>query len=84
MASFNSTQLKQFQVKLPSLAEQVRIVSVICNLFNIENQAKTSAESVLTQMDIIKKSILACAFRGELETNDLMEESAVTLLKTIL
>ena len=44
-------------------------------------QAKEAAEGVLEQIDLIKKSILARAFRGELGTNDPSEESAVELLK---
>lgn len=50
-----------------------------------EQQSKEAAEAVLDQIDLMKKSILARAFRGELGTNDPSEESAVELLKrTIL
>ena len=38
-------------------------------------QAKAAAESVLDQIDTMKKVILARAFRGELGTNDPTEES---------
>ena len=47
-------------------------------------QAKEAAESVISQIDEMKKSILARAFRGELGTNDPAEESAVELLKSVL
>ena len=47
-------------------------------------KAKEAAEGVLEQIDLIKKAILARAFRGELGTNDPTEESAVELLKTIM
>lgn len=54
-------------------------------LFFQEQHAKEAAEAVLEQIDLMKKSILARAFRGELGTNDPSEESAVELLKrTIL
>jgi type I restriction enzyme S subunit len=33
---------------------------------------------------VLKKSILACSFRGDLGTNDPTEESALELLKRIL
>lgn len=49
-----------------------------------EHQAKEAAEVVLDQIDLMKKSILARAFRGELGTNDPSEESAVELLKRVL
>ena len=39
---------------------------------------------MLERIDLIKKSILARAFRGELGTNDPSEESAVELLKQCL
>ena len=48
-----------------------------------EQQAKSAAEAVLTQIDTMKKSILARAFRGELGTNDPAEESAAELIKSI-
>ena len=46
--------------------------------------AKEAAEAVLEQIDLMKKSILARAFRGELGTNDPAEESAVELVKDII
>jgi type I restriction enzyme S subunit len=39
---------------------------------------------VLEKIDLLKKSILARAFRGELGTNDPTEESALELLKRVL
>lgn len=81
LASINSTQLKVFPVKLPSLAEQIEIVSTITNLLDLERQAKEAAEAVLSQIDTMKKAILARAFRGELGTNDPKEEWAGELLK---
>ena len=39
---------------------------------------------MLEKIDLLKKSILARAFRGELGTNDPAEESAVELLKAVL
>ena len=58
-----------------------KIVSVIQKLLSKEQQAKEAAEAILDQIDLMKKSILARAFRGELGTNDPSEESAVELLK---
>ena len=76
--------IKEFVIPIPSIEEQERIVSVLDRLFIKEQQAKESAESVLDQIDTMKKSILARAFRGELGTNDIQDESAVELLKRVL
>lgn len=81
LASINSTQLKGFPVLIPALEEQVQIVSHIDDLLAKEQQAKEAAEGVLEQIDLIKKAILARAFRGELGTNDPTEESAQELMK---
>ena len=69
---------------IPSVVEQSRIVRILDALLAKEQQAKEAAEGVLEQIDLIKKAILARAFRGELGTNDPTEESAVELLKTIM
>ena len=71
-------------VPLPTLPEQEEIVSILDNLLNKEQQAKETAEAVLDQIEAMKKSILARAFRGELGTNDPAEESAEALLKQAL
>lgn len=66
-----------------SEGEQSAIVCILSALFAKEQQAKETAEGVLEQIDLIKKAILARAFRGELGTNNPSEESAVELLKQI-
>lgn len=76
--------MKELQLPIPSFDEQKEIVRILDDLLTKEQQAKEAAESVLEQIDLIKKSILARAFRGELGTNDPTEESAVELLKDIL
>lgn len=81
LASINSTQLKNFPVLIPSMMEQEVIIRLLDSSLEKEQQTKNIAESVLDQIDLMKKSILARAFRGELGTNDPSEESAVGLLK---
>lgn len=71
-------------VPTPCLNEQFEIVHILDDLFSKEQQTKEAAEVVLDQIDLMKKSILARAFRGELGTNDPSEESAVELLKEII
>lgn len=84
LASINSTQLKNFPVLIPSMMEQEVIIRLLDSSLEKEQQTKNIAESVLDQIDLMKKSILARAFRGELGTNDPSEESAVELLKQII
>lgn len=84
-SNINAKKIGAYSFNVPSIPEQEKIVSVIQKLLSKEQQAKEAAEAVLDQIDLMKKSILACAFRGELGTNDPSEESAVELLKrTIL
>jgi type I restriction enzyme S subunit len=71
-------------VPIPCLNEQFEIVHILDDLFSKEQQSKEVAEAVLDKIELMKKSILARAFRGELGTNDPNEESAVELLKQII
>ena len=73
--------MENYPLDLPSVPEQIEIVRILDDLLAKEQQAKETAEAVLDQIDLIKKSILARAFRGELGTNDPAEESAVELVK---
>ena len=84
LASINSAQLKNFPVLIPPMAEQQEIVSIISSLIAKEQKVKEIAKLVLAQIDLVKKSILSRAFRGELGTNDPAEASSVELLKQIL
>ena len=76
--------VKEKVIPLPKLDEQVEIIRILDALLAKEQQAKEAAEGVLEQINLIKKAILARAFRGELGTNDPSEESAVELLKVIV
>ncbi len=82
--NINSKELGAILINLPSFSEQAEIVRILDNLLAKEQLAKEAAERVLEQIDLIKKAILARAFRGELGTNDPGEESAVELLKQVL
>lgn len=76
--------LRAMTIPHPKIAEQVEIVRILDGFFAREQSAKEAAEAALDQIDLMKKSILARAFRGELGTNDPNEESAVELLKQII
>lgn len=76
--------IRSLELLIPTREEQDEVVYILDNLLANEQQAKDAAEGVLEQIDLIKKAILARAFRGELGTNDPSEESAVELLKQVL
>lgn len=84
ISSLSAKDLLSIKVLLPTLLEQTEIVRILDDLLAKEQEAKEAAEAVLEQIDLIKKSILARAFRGELGTNDPAEESAVELVKEII
>lgn len=82
--NLSAGKVKTIPLAFASLDEQIEIVRILDDLLVKEQQAKEAAEGVLDQIDLIKKAILARAFRGELGTNDPSEESAVELLKVIV
>ena len=83
-SNINAKKIGAYSFNVPSIPEQEKIVSVIQKLLSKEQQSKAAAEIVLDQIDLMKKSILARAFRGELGTNDPREESAVELLRQVI
>lgn len=80
------TQAKMNNIKifLPTLPEQHEIVRLIDDLLARERKAQQAAEQALASIDLMKKSILARAFRGELGTNKASEASALELLQQVL
>lgn len=76
--------LRKLIVKCPILPEQHEIVRLIDDLLARERKAQQAAEQALASIDLMKKSILARAFRGELGTNKASEASALEILKQVL
>lgn len=58
--------LSNLSLKVPTLPEQVEIVRILDIIVEKETRAKEAAQTVLDQIALLKKSILARAFRGEL------------------
>lgn len=83
-SNINAQKIGAYRFDMPKINEQSEIVRRLDGLLAKEQQAKAAAEAVLDQIDLIKKAILARAFRGELGTNDPAEESAVELVKRII
>lgn len=71
-------------INLPTLSEQHEIVRLIDDLLARERAAQQATEQALVSIDLMKKSILARALRGELGTNKASEASALELLKQVL
>ena len=79
-SNINAKKIGAYRFDMPKINEQSEIVRILDDLLAKERQAKEAAEGVLEQIDLIKKAILACAFRGELGTNNPSEESVEELL----
>ena len=85
LPKINQKELSRLRVSFPaSIDEQKEISRILDTLLERELQTKKTAEMVIDQIDIMKKSILSKAFRGELKTNNPNDESAKTLLIEIL
>lgn len=82
--NINLKVLNDLDIPLPALSEQHEIVRLIDALLARERAAQQAAEQALASIDLMKKSILARAFRGELGTNKASEASALELLKQVL
>lgn len=81
--SINSELLYNYTVTVPPIEEQYEIVRILDLIFEKEQNAKELC-ALVENIDLMKESILARAFRGELGTNDPTEESALELLKQVL
>lgn len=76
--------LASLVIPLPSIEEQHEIVRLIDDLLARERSAQQATEQALASIELMKKSILARAFRGELGTNKASEASALELLRQVL
>lgn len=81
--NINSEQLKNLQIKIPSLSKQRIIVSRVIKAFSHADRLETEAERVLALLDRLESSLLAKAFRGELVPQDPDDEPASVLLDRI-
>lgn len=84
MRNISQNNMKTIIFPLPTLPEQHEIVRLIDDLLARERKAQQATEQALASIDLMKKSILARAFRGELGTNKASEASALELLRQVL
>lgn len=66
MKNLNERIVKNIPIPLFTYAEQKEIVRVLDSLLDKEQRTKDFAEKILSDIDLIKKSVLARVFRGEL------------------
>jgi hypothetical protein len=76
-------RIENFSIPLPPLEEQQEIVRILDEVLENENKVKELLE-LEERIDILEKSILHKAFKGELGTQNSSDESAMELLKNIL
>lgn len=81
--NLNTKIIGEIMHNVPTIEEQQEIVNILDNLLAKYNKIK-NLEQQLEKIELLKKAILAKAFRGELGTNNPDEESAENLLKEIL
>ena len=84
LPKINQKELSAIKVRITSDEEQKEVVRLLDYLLPMMQQVRDKAVQVVDNIDTIKKSILAKAFRGELGTNIPEDESAIELLKIIL
>lgn len=82
-SNINAKKIGAFEIPVPTIEEQQEIVNILDKLLAKYNKIK-NLEQQLEKIELLKKAILAKAFRGELGTNNSDEESAENLLKEIL
>lgn len=83
LKNLNEKIVRKIPVPQFSNEEQHEIVRLIDDLLARE-RLQQAAEQALASIDLMKKSILARAFRGELGTNKASEASALELLRQVL
>ena len=84
LPKINQKELSAIKVRITSDEEQKEVVRILDYLLPMMQQVRDKAVQVVDNIDTIKKSILAKAFRGKLGTNIPEDESAMELLKIIL
>ncbi len=65
-SNIKAKKIGAYEIPVPSLPEQQEIVRILDSVLEKESRAKEAAQTVLDQIALLKKSILARAFRGEL------------------
>ena len=75
--------IRDFDIPLPQLPEQQRIVNKIENLFEQSRTARVASTRVPALMSQFRRAVMSSAFRGEVVEPDQNDESAASLLERI-
>ena len=81
--NYHISDMKEQLIPLPPLEEQQEIVRILDEVLKNENKVKELLE-LEERIDVLEKSILNKAFKGELGTQNSSDEPAIELLKEIL
>ena len=81
--NYHISDMKEQLIPLPPLEEQQEIVRILDEVLENENKVKELLE-LEERIDVLEKSILNKAFKGELGTQNSNDEPAIELLKEIL
>ena len=81
--NLNLSKVKNFEIPLPTLDVQAKIVRRVEALFALADRTETRAKAARTQAQRLSPLVLAKAFRGELVEQDLQDEPASVLLERI-
>jgi type I restriction enzyme S subunit len=82
-SNINAQKLSLFDIPIPPTEEQNRIVEKINQLLS-ENLQASNLIDIEDDIQMIKKAILAKAFRGDLGTNNPEDEPSIELIKRII
>ncbi|WP_172954400.1 restriction endonuclease subunit S [Solibacillus sp. R5-41] len=75
-------KIKELRVPIKTLEEQEQAIKIYRNFMSKEEKVLDIMRSV--DLDLLRQSVLAKAFKGKLSTNAPTDESAIELLKSIL
>ena len=81
--NLNLSKVKEFEIPLPSLADQTEIVRRVVALFAVADRIEAHCTAARAQAQRLTPLVLAKAFRGELVPQDPTDEPASALLARI-
>ncbi|WP_338659754.1 restriction endonuclease subunit S [Paraclostridium sordellii] len=81
--SIRKGEFESLDISLPSIEEQKEVIKIVDKLLESERSIEELCD-LDEYIDMIKKSILAKAFRGELGSNNLDEESSIKLVEELI
>ena len=83
VAYLNKNNCNSLTINLSSIEEQREIVKILDSVLSKESELEYLTD-ISERIDRTKKSILTKAFRGELGSNNLDEESSMEIAKIII